>query len=136
MLGQKMKNNNNKINKNNFWAVYNKKGVVVSISKNKRTAIEEALTKSNIRWNVQTFKKDCKYLKDDGYEILKSKIVPYNKEKVLKNNNIKITIRDLLALPFAFLSFIFVILTIEIGGEYTARRIIEIFNGYKNEKII
>lgn len=66
----------NRIDRNAFWAVYNKKGKVVAISQDKRTAQEEVLTKSNIRWNVQTFKKDWKYLENDGYKILKSKIVP------------------------------------------------------------
>jgi hypothetical protein len=53
-------------------------------------------------------------------------------EKALEYDvNDKITFRDFLALPFAFLSFIFVILAIEIGGKYTARRIIEIYRGKK-----
>ena len=62
--------------KNYFWGVYDKKMKIVSISKDKRFAKEEALKLSNYRWTFQTFKKDWKYLEKDGYRILKSRIIP------------------------------------------------------------
>lgn len=62
--------------KNVFWFVYDKKWRVISISKDKQTAQEEALKQSNYRWTIQTFKKDWNYLKNDGCKILKSRIVP------------------------------------------------------------
>ena len=61
--------------KNVFWVVYNKKVRVVSISKDKRTAQEEALKLSNHRWTDQTFKKDWGYLLSDGYTIEKSAVI-------------------------------------------------------------
>lgn len=61
---------------NKLWAVYDKRGVVVSISKNKRTAQEEALKQSKYRWTLQTFKTDWEYLESDGYKIFKSHIIP------------------------------------------------------------
>ena len=60
--------------KNQFFAVYNKKGVLVSISKYKKIAQQEALKKSNHRWTHQTF---WNYLVKDGYTVFKSKIVKY-----------------------------------------------------------
>ena len=62
--------------KNEFWAVYDKKMRVVSISKNKQITQEEALKLSKHRWTYQTFKRDWGYLVSDGYKVLKSKIVP------------------------------------------------------------
>lgn len=62
--------------KNTFWAVYDKNGVVVAISKDKTTAKEEALRKSKYRWTYQTFKEDWGYLKKDGYRIEESVIIP------------------------------------------------------------
>ena len=62
-------------NKNQFWAVYNRNGKVVSISKDKRTAQEAALIKSKYRWTNQTFTRDWNYLAKDGYKILKSCII-------------------------------------------------------------
>jgi len=79
----KTKPNLNRRAKNTFWAVYNQKGQVVAISKNKRTAQEEALKQSKYRWTHQTFDKDWGYLKNDGYKLLKSRIVPLHKLKEL-----------------------------------------------------
>ena len=62
--------------KNILWGVYDSKWRIVSISKYKRTAQEEALKKSKYRWTMQTFLVDWKRLKDDGYTILKSRIHP------------------------------------------------------------
>ena len=64
--------------KNIFWAVYNKKGKVVSISANKIQAQVEALRLSNHRWTNQTFKEDWGFLAKEGYKVLKSEIKPKN----------------------------------------------------------
>jgi len=61
--------------KNEFWAVYDKKDKVISISVDKRTAQEEALKKSNYRWSNQTFKQDWGYLISGGYKVIKSTII-------------------------------------------------------------
>ena len=66
---------------NKFWAVYNKKMKVVSISKDKITAQEEALRKSKHRWTYDTFKKDWGYLEKDGFKILES-IINYGNIKI------------------------------------------------------
>src|SRR3990167_2598199 len=55
---------------NIFWAVYNKKGRVVSISKSKEGAQEQALGKSKYRWTFQTIEKDWSCLEEDGYKVL------------------------------------------------------------------
>ncbi len=44
--------------RNIFWAVYNKKDKVISISKNKNTAKQEALKQSKHRWTFQTMEQD------------------------------------------------------------------------------
>ena len=61
---------------NIFWAVYNKKGTVISLSKDKQTAQEEALRLSGYRWTYQTFDRDWEYLVTDGYHVAKSIINP------------------------------------------------------------
>jgi len=68
--------NQKRRDKNVFWAVYNKKWKILSISKDKQAAQEEALKQSKYRWTIQTFEKDWGYLENDGYRILKSRIVP------------------------------------------------------------
>lgn len=78
---------------NNFYAVYNKKGKVISISKDKRTAQEEALRLSNHRWTFQTFKEDWGYLIKDGYSVKKSVIMPKNKFSLCEEIE-KIDIKD------------------------------------------
>ncbi len=60
--------------KNIFWGVYNKKGKIISISKDKFSAQAEALNKSSYRWTWQTFKKDWGYLEKKGYKCLESEI--------------------------------------------------------------
>ena len=58
--------------KNIFWVVYNKKGKVIAISKNKSTTQEEALRLSKHRFTEQTFTRDWGYLVEEGYTIEKS----------------------------------------------------------------
>jgi hypothetical protein len=62
---------------NIIWVVYNKKGKVVSFSKDQKTAKIEALRKSKYRWTYQTIRKDWGYLVDDGYKLIRSTLV-YN----------------------------------------------------------
>ncbi len=62
--------------KNTFWAVYDKKNKVISISINKETAQQEALKLNNYRWTEQTLKTDWGYLEKKGYTIKKSIIKP------------------------------------------------------------
>lgn len=66
---------------NYYWAVY-KKNKLISLSPDKTEAQEMALKLSRYRWTFQTFKKDWKHLKTDGYKLLKVKIIPYDGEKV------------------------------------------------------
>ena len=61
---------------NIFWAVYNKKGEAISVSKSKENAQEEALKKSKYRWTFQTYKKDWHYLEEDGWKLLRSIVKP------------------------------------------------------------
>jgi len=68
--------NQRRRDRNTFWAVYDKNWKIVAISKDKRTAQEEALRLSNYRWTIQTFRKDWGYLENNGHHILKSRIVP------------------------------------------------------------
>jgi len=65
-----------RMEKNKFWAVYDKNGKVITISKDKRTAQEQALRQSNYRWTYQTFSMDWKSLEKDGYKTLESIIAP------------------------------------------------------------
>ena len=66
--------------KNTFWAVYDKKGYVVSISTDKDTSKSEALNQSTYRWTWNTFDRDWGYLINDGYKLLKSEIKPIIKK--------------------------------------------------------
>jgi len=63
------------MNKNQFWAVYDKRGKVVSISKKQETAKEEALNLSGHRWALQTLNKDWGYLVKEGYTIENSTVI-------------------------------------------------------------
>lgn len=65
-----MKNKNQTV-----WAIYNKKGNLVVLSKSRREAQEQALKSSKYRWTFQTFKKDWGYLVEDGYKLAKSEVV-------------------------------------------------------------
>ena len=61
---------------NLFWAVYNKRGKVISISIDKETAQFEALRILGNRWTYQTFDRDWELAKKDGVKILRSEINP------------------------------------------------------------
>ena len=66
----------NKVNlkRNEFWGGFNKKGVLITISKSRRTVQENMLT-TKIRWTYQTFRKDWQYMIDDGFKIKKVKFI-------------------------------------------------------------
>lgn len=75
--------------KNVFWAVYNKKGKIISISEDKTTAQKEALASSNYRWTYQTFKQDWGYLIEDGYTVEKSAIIALQELEEKINDAVK-----------------------------------------------
>lgn len=62
--------------KNTYWAVYNKRGKVVSVDRDKETAKEEAIISSNRHWTDKTIDKYWHYLLKDGYKIIKSEVRP------------------------------------------------------------
>ena len=62
--------------KNIFWVVYNKRGKVVSLSKDKGTAKQEALSKNDYRWTFQSYKENFKGMEQDGFTIKKSELKP------------------------------------------------------------
>ena len=65
---------------NEFYAVYDNGGKVMSISYDKDEAKREALRVSRYRWTYQTFERDWGYLLKDGWKLLKSKIEPIEKK--------------------------------------------------------
>ena len=67
--------------KNTFWAVYSKKGEVVTVSPSENGAKREALRQSTYRWTLDNFDKMWDYLVADGHKIIKSEIKPLTKTK-------------------------------------------------------
>lgn len=59
--------------KNQFWAVYNKKGKVVAVSRDKEIAKEDA---ANFSYYCEEFDEGWKLLLKDGYKIIKSEVRP------------------------------------------------------------
>ena len=77
--------------RNIFWGVYDQKGRVVSISKDRDNAKREALSQSGHRWTEQSLESDWRYLEMDGWHLLKSIIMPISetKENYKKVNEIR-----------------------------------------------